>query len=34
MRLDTAIAANVSDVKVLEEAKDVGQGPISPEAII
>ncbi|MCB0473629.1 MAG: polysaccharide biosynthesis tyrosine autokinase, partial [Flavobacteriaceae bacterium] len=26
----TAIAANVSDIKVLDQAKDVGQGPISP----
>ena len=29
----TAIAANVSDIKVLEEAKDVGQGPISPRPL-
>ena len=26
----TAIAANVSDIKILDKAKDVGQGPISP----
>ena len=30
---NTAIAANVSDIKVLEEAKDVGQGPISPRPL-
>ena len=29
----TAIAANVSDVKVIENAKDVGQLPISPRPI-
>jgi len=27
----TAIAANVSDVKILDRAKDVGQGPIQPK---
>lgn len=27
----TAIAANVSDVKILDKAKDVGQRPISPQ---
>ena len=26
----TAIAANVSDIKILDKAKDIGQGPISP----
>jgi len=29
----TAIAANISDVKVLDEAKDVGQLPISPRPL-
>ncbi|MCL4170109.1 UNVERIFIED_CONTAM: hypothetical protein GTU68_009854, partial [Idotea baltica] len=29
----TAIAANVSDIKVLDSAKDVGQGPISPNTL-
>ena len=29
----TAIAANVSDVKIIEKAKDVGQGPISPRPL-
>ena len=27
----TAIAANVSDIKILDKAKDIGQGPISPK---
>ena len=29
----TAIAANVSDIKILDKAKDVGQGPISPKPL-
>ena len=29
----TAIAANVSDIKVLDKAKDVGQAPISPKSM-
>ncbi len=29
----TAIAANVSDVKILDKAKDVGQAPISPKPL-
>ena len=30
----TAIAATVSDVKVLDDAKDIGQGPISPKPVL